>query len=351
VISFVLVNYRSAALARRAIASFRAGAREAGLAAEAVVVDNSGDAGDVPGADRSVAAGRNLGFAGGLNAGVAAARGHVLFLGNPDLVFTPASVGALAEALGRAGELAAAGPAFFHDEGLSILLPPAEEPNPMDLARRRLSMDAATSERPFRRRLRRVLRIGAAVEAGATLRAEALSGALVATTRTALEHVGPFDERYRLYYEENDWQRRLARREGKLAYAGGARVVHAWAQSTRHEPRAAAWFAQSERRFFGEHFGARGLRGLEAVAQAPSWTGPVPPRLKGALTWRAAGTAGIAISPLPWFVPFAWVQLPPGTSEWTPPPGYAEQLSGPCFVRAVDTATGAALAEAMITAP
>lgn len=348
-ISFVLVNYRSAALAHRAIASFRAAARDAGADAEAVVVDNSSDAGDLAhSADRVVAPGRNLGFAGGLNAGVAAARGDLLFLGNPDLVFARGSVGALADAVSREGEGAAAGPAFFHDEEATILLPPAEEPTPLELARRRLSMDPATAEGPFRRRLRRVLRVRAAVASGATLRAEALSGALVATTRRTLESVGPFDERYRLYYEENDWQRRLAARGGRLAFAAGARVVHAWAQSTRLEPRATAWFEESERLYFSEHFGDRGLRGLEALAEAPPWRKPAPPPLEGALGWRPGGDAGIAISPLPWFSPFAWVELSRGAAAWTPPPDYAERLPALCYVRAVDPSTGSVLAEATI---
>ncbi len=350
-ISLVVVDYRSAALARRAIASFREAAREAGVDAEVVAVDNSGDAGGLEEhVDRLVTPGRNLGFAGGLNAGVHAARGDVLLLANPDLVFGRGSVGALLGALARAGDGAAAGPALFHDEGMTILMPPSEDPTPMDLVRRRLSMAPATAEGPFRRRLRRVLRVRAAVGSGATLGVEALSGALVATTRRTLERVGPFDERYRLYYEENDWQRRLRAGGGRLVFAAGARVAHAWSQSTRLEPRAAEWFAQSERLYFGEHFGARGLSGLEALAQAPPWAKPAPPSLRGPLAWRPARDAGIAISPLPWFAPFGWVQLPPGASSWAPPPEYAELLPGACYVRAVDPSTGAVLAEATIAA-
>jgi len=351
VISFVVVDYRSSELARRAAASFRAAAREAGVDAEVVAVDNSGDAGALAShVDRLVAPGRNLGFAGGLNAGIHASRGETLLLGNPDLVFERGSVGALVDALAREGDGAAAGPALFHDEGTTILLPPAEEPTPLDLARRRLSMAPATAEGPFRRRLRRVLRARAAVVRGAAIRAEALSGALVATTRGTLERVGPFDERYRLYYEENDWQRRLRARGGRLVFAAGSRVVHAWSQSTRLEPRAAAWFAESERLYFGEHFGARGLAGLEALAEAPPWTRPAPPRLRGALKWRATGEAGIAISPLPWFAPFGWVELPAGSSAWAPPPEYEKTLPGTLYVRAVDPRTGAVLAEATIAA-
>jgi GT2 family glycosyltransferase len=352
VISAVVVNYRSAALARRAIESFRRGAREAGDLAEVILVENSADLAESAAlagvADRMLSPGRNLGFAGGLNAGLRAARGDVLFFANPDLVFMPGSVAALLSAVDRP-EAAAAGPAFFLDEGMTIHLPPAEEPHPFDLARRRLSMDPASVERPFRRRLRRVLSTVGETGRGETAAAEALSGALVVTTRRTLDRVGLFDEGYALYYEENDWQRRLRLSGGTLLRVGAARVVHRWGQSTRKEPRAAAWFAESERRYFARHFAGRGPRALEALAGAAAWRKPLPPPLaEGALEW-AGGPAGVALSPFPWFSPFAWVPLPEPARSWRPPAGFAEGLVGPCYARAVDAASGHVLAEATVS--
>jgi N-acetylglucosaminyl-diphospho-decaprenol L-rhamnosyltransferase len=347
VISLVLVSYRSAGLARIAIESFRREARAAGELTEVVAVENSGDAAALAGvADRTLDPGRNLGFAGGLNAGLAVARGEILFLANPDLVFAPGSVAALASAARKAGDTGAAGPAFFVDDAMTIHLPPAEEPHPFDLVRRRFSMDPATSEHPFRRRLRRVLRAVRETERGETAKAEALSGALVVTTRRTLDRVGPFDEGYALYYEENDWQRRLRAAGGTLLRVGASRVVHRYARSTRQEPRAAAWFAESERRYFTAHFGGRGVAGLDALAAAPPWRKPAPPPLgTGALEWEARGAAGVALSPLPWFSPVAWVPLPAGTGSWRPPSGFVEGLGGPCYARAVDPATAEVLSE------
>ena len=348
-ITFVLVNYRSTAEALRATESFRSAVAAAGVEAEVIAVDNSGD-GDAlrSAADRLVSPGRNLGFAGGLNAGAKASRGEVLFLGNPDLVFAPESVRALLDALEEAGDGTAAGPAFFHDAARTLLMPPAEEPSPLELARRLLSRDPAATERVFKRNLGRVLRVHAAARARRTLRAEALSGALVAMSRVTLERVGPFDERYRLYYEENDWQRRLVRSGGRLVYAGAAHVVHRWGQSARHEPQAAAWFAESERLYFGEHFGTRGRKGLDSLAAAPPWPKSAPPLLAGRLEWPQAGPAGIAVSPLPWFSPIGWVGLPAGASIWTPPPEFADLIPGPCYVRAVGITSAKVLAEATI---
>src|SRR5512144_1231277 len=99
-ISAVFVSYRSAELAARAIATFRDDARRAGREAEVVVVVNSGDPEERDAleshADAVLFPPRNLGYAGGLNAGIAASRGETLFLANPDLEFAKGSVAALA---------------------------------------------------------------------------------------------------------------------------------------------------------------------------------------------------------------------------------------------------------------
>jgi len=106
-ITAVLVSYRSGALAVRALESFRRDAERSGLSCEAVAVVNSGDPSEArvlaAAADRVVEPGANLGYAGGLNAGVAASRGDVLLLDNPDLLFLPGSVAALATAARRPG--------------------------------------------------------------------------------------------------------------------------------------------------------------------------------------------------------------------------------------------------------
>ncbi len=352
-LSLVVVSYRSAALAREAIAGFRSGAEAAGEPAEVVVVENSGEAEAFRAvADLTLDPGRNLGFAGGLNAGIAAARGDLLFLANPDLVFRPGSIAALAAAVRGGREPVAAGPSFFLDDAMTIHAPPAEEPHPFDLLRRRISMNPRASDRPFRRRLRRALAAADAAARGEVRRAPALSGALVATTRGTLERVGPFDDAYPLYYEENDWQRRLRAAGGTLLTVGSARVVHRFGRSTRQEPRSAAWFAESERRYFGRHFGERGRRGLDALAAVSPWPKPAPEFLgAAALGWPARGAVGVAISTLPWFSPFAWAPLPEGSSSWRPPAGFVEGLGGPCYARAVDPATAEVLAEATLSTP
>ncbi|HMM34112.1 MAG TPA: glycosyltransferase [Thermoanaerobaculia bacterium] len=350
-ISAVFVSYRSAALAERAIATFRGEARRTGREAEVIVVVNSGDGAErdalVPHADRVLLPPRNLGFAGGLNAGIAAARGGTLLLANPDLLFCEGSVAALADAA-EAGGILAAGPALYADGARSVLLPPAEEGRPEELVRRALAADPARAARVFRRDARRAAVQAERAAAGESAAVRALSGALVAVTRAALEAVGPFDEAYPLYYEENDWQRRLLVCGGRLVHVGGAHVVHLFAQSTKTEPRVAAWFEESEQRYYAKHFGEAGRRGPPRLASCAPFEAPPLP-VADRLSWDAPALAAVAISPFRHFRPFALALVPPGERRWTPPADLVAAHAGEAlFVRAFARATGATLAEARL---
>ncbi len=341
VISAVVVSYRSGALARRALESLRGDAAASGLSLETVAVVNSDDAGEARAlegaADRVLVPGRNLGFAGGLNAGLAEARGDVLVLSNPDVLAREGALAALA-AEARAG-LVAAGPAFFLDEGETIHIPPAEEPHPFALARRGLAIEP----RVFRRALRRAYAAADEASRGVTRAVRALSGALVAVSRATLDRVGPFDEGFALYYEENDWQRRLKAFGGELRRVGAARVVHAYNRSARLEPRSAAWFAESERRYFARHFGARGEAALDALASGAADARRPAPLAGGALPLAAA--ASVALTPLPDFASFALVPRAEA-GMWRPPEDVRAGFGGtPWYARAVDPLTLGVLAE------
>jgi GT2 family glycosyltransferase len=318
VISAVVVSYRSGALAARAFESLRRDAAGSGLSLETIAVVNSDDAHEARARER-------------------AASGEILVLSNPDILLRP---GALAVLAGAAREgFAAAGPAFFLDEGETIHMPPAEEPHPFVLARRRLAGSGAA----FRRGLRRAFAAADAAARGETRAVGALSGALVAVSRATLDRVGEFDEGYALYYEENDWQRRLRKGGGALLCAGAARVIHAYNRSARLEPRAAAWFAASERRYFTKHFGARGAAALDASAPGPSKR-PAPAPLEGGAL-RLAAPAAVALSPLADFGSFAFVPRVEA-GPWRPPADVAAGFGGAAwYARAVDPVTLDVLAE------
>ena len=253
-VSLVLVTHHSSGVIEGAVASFRAEARRTGVRGEVVLVDHSEDAEECARLDK-VAPDRlhvqaNLGYAAGINAGVAQARGGILVVGNPDVRFIEGSLGRLLGALASGWDVA--GPQFVLGD---LLFAPADVQTPAEELRRWL----ASRSRPlwrlhFRRELRRWL---TAWEASAPLAVPALSGALLAFRRGVAEKVGPWDEGYFLYFEETEWLRRAAAGGMRLALVPSARVEHLWghaANPVAYSDRAVA----SRSRFLASEFGWRG---------------------------------------------------------------------------------------------
>lgn len=232
-VSLLVVNFRAAALARDAIRSAREGTRNA---LQVVVVDNSDEAELHDVADVYVPMGRNAGYAAAINRGRAECDGEVIVAANPDVVFARGAIDALAEA-----NAAVAGPALYWDDAYEWLLPPAELHTRSEVLGRSL----ATRSRAFatwrdRRRIRARMAFWALTE---TTPMRALSGAVMAIRAAAFDDAGGLDERFPLYFEENDFLRRV---RGDVVYVPSARVRHLYNQSAGESPEAAAFYALSE---------------------------------------------------------------------------------------------------------
>ncbi|HSP33191.1 MAG TPA: hypothetical protein VLU46_02625, partial [Thermoanaerobaculia bacterium] len=91
-ISLLVINYRSAALACGAIRSARAAAKGS---MQVVAVENTCDAAEADAlrsaADVVITPPRNLGYAAGINAGRAACSGETIVISNPDVIFAQGS--------------------------------------------------------------------------------------------------------------------------------------------------------------------------------------------------------------------------------------------------------------------
>lgn len=310
-LSAVIVNYRSAELAAGCVASLRDEAALSSVPLEVVVVDNSAEPqersllGALDGV-RYLPLERNAGYAGGLNAGVEAAAGDVLLLANPDLVFPRGSLSPLlgALALPSAG---AAGPRFTWDEEGRWLLPPLWIPSP----RAEVAKIVARSRLGIGRPLFDAWRAVALPqwEASGPTAVPGLVGALVAVPRDVWLRVGPFDERYPLFYEDTDWSVRLARAGLSAFLVPGARVVHRHGQSTaRSSAGSLSSFLVSEERYFDLHFSraARAFRRaagalLPPVVRREARVARRPVRLE----WSARGRALAELTTVPEGAPAA----------------------------------------------
>jgi N-acetylglucosaminyl-diphospho-decaprenol L-rhamnosyltransferase len=254
-IAIILVHYKTADLLSRAVQALRADLGGSKLDAELIVVDNGSTEADRLSLQdlgvRWIDAGGNRGYAGGLNLGVKNTDADLLFFMNCDVEVAPGCMDTLVRHL--VDGAAAVGPRFYWDRNRSVLLPPTEQHDLLTELSRRLSRCSDSAIISARARWRRHARRHWLAQQ--SFCSSALSGALIGVHRGAWDAVGPFDEAFKLYYEETDWLQRLHRRQLKSYYVPQAEAVHLYNQSAAHEPAAAAWFAASAERYQKRYYG------------------------------------------------------------------------------------------------
>ncbi|HYC59633.1 MAG TPA: glycosyltransferase [Thermoanaerobaculia bacterium] len=262
-ISLLIVNYRSAALAAEAIRTARASTSSP---LQVIVVDNSCDATEADAlrahADTVIAADKNRGYAGGINLGRRACDGDRIVISNPDVTFAPRAIDHLHDALRDA---AVAGPALFWDDGHEWILPPGD----LNTGAQKLDQVLASRSPVWRqqRDVRRFRKRVAFWSTRETTRTRMLSGAVMAVRAADFDRVDGFDERFPLYFEESDFLRRIAAVRRPIVYVPKASCRHLFNQSaTQVASEAAAHYAQSELRYLEKWngpFAARALKSLE----------------------------------------------------------------------------------------
>ncbi len=309
----VLVHYHTPELLARAVGGLRRELEEAvGADFDLIVVDNGSDAQSIDQLRslpaRVLEAPTNLGYAGGLDYGLRRCEGaDFLLVGNPDLDLR----GCVAPLIDQLTEVGVAGPRFYWDEQLRFVMPPSDPTDrrfALAAARAGASGEGARKARArFRSHARRHW------QATQPVPSHSLSGALLAFRAEAWRRVGPFDEGFRLYFEETDWLERARRLGVEGRYVPSARVLHQHAVSTSSHPEAKDWFEQSALRFRLRHFGRRFTRRLERASREqavgrlePSESIPELPRPLDLSPWLGSthGSSGLWIEVSPTRVGF-----------------------------------------------
>lgn len=334
-ITAVIVHYRTPDFLAAAVEALQADARDADLRIQVIVVDN-GAASAPP--DERLDTGElrtwvieppsNLGYAGGVNLGARAPAGDVLLLMNADVIVVPGCLRALVEALREAD---IAGPRLFWDRGGRLMLPPQQ------VRTRAAELDAVCAERSklwgrsYRRRWRR--RTRAFWSARKPMPCFELTGAMLAMRTDCWRRVGPFDEGFRLYFEETDWLLRAREKGARAVLVPAASAVHAYDQSAQLEPRAQVWFEESMKHFRRRRYGAWFAALLRLVERLPRRFADPPP-LPGA---PVGGEAWIEVTPLPLGVPAAGCRLgADAPADFDLPSAVVREARSELWVRASD---------------
>jgi GT2 family glycosyltransferase len=326
-LSAIVVNYKSAALAAECVASIAREVAAEAWEAEILLVDSASGAEEraalarIPAA-RQIPLSENRGYAGGVNAGLAQARGELVLLSNPDVAYAPGSLRELAAAA-RDPLVGAAGPAAFWDRGLRLRMPPGFRPGfARDLAQYLGGRFPALDARRFAAFARGALALW---ERGGDT--DHLNGFSLMARRSVFARVGGFDESYEHEYEETDWEERALRSGLSLRYVPEARVSHRWGGSSRVAPGPSQERRERSRRLYRRRrYGRIAAAALEAAARLARR--PDHPRLAEP---RIPARPGhwLAISPNASGIPFAGTPL---TADFRLPEEIVHALSPGAWV-------------------
>ena len=227
----------------RAVAS----ARDVALEPRVVVVENGGGAApSLPVGVRFVRLDENRGYAGGINAGLAALRDvdydRVLLLNN-DAVLERGTLRRLAEALDDDPRVAAVAAQVLRDADGRV------ESRGIRLDRRtgRVGLDG----------------YGEAFEPGeGRIDVDLLAGAVWMVRRAALEAIGPLDDAYFLYFEEVDWCLRARAAGWRLQTVLGAVARHTGSLTLgERSPDRVYYATRNQLHVMARHLPARGIAG------------------------------------------------------------------------------------------
>ena len=249
----VVINFHSERLIGRTIEIVRELAGEGGV--RLIVVDNSpGDgAADVvrsAAPDATVIVNQvNRGYAAAVNQAFAVAEADFVLLINPDVRHVS---GSFEDVLGAFSDqrVGAVVTRLLDTDG--ALQPNCiRAPRPFDL----ISEDVAFVERfPTWQRPRRYRMLE--WDQQDARQVDAATGACLFIRRAAIKDVGPFDERFFVYYEETDWLIRAKRRGWSTVFLPTVEAVHASASSS---PRVLSGHSllllESQHRYARKHYG------------------------------------------------------------------------------------------------
>jgi GT2 family glycosyltransferase len=233
-VAAILVNYNAGGELVRALRSIAD--EMAGRAWEAIVVDNASIDGSAASFEafapmvRLVQNAENVGFARGVNQGLAASTAPLVLIMNPDCRLVAGAVATLRGVLERYPDCAIVGPRVLNPDG-SVQGSARGDPDMLTgLFGRTTLLRRLVPSLPVARR--NVVAEDAIRSGEESVVVDWLSGACMLARRSALTQVRGFDERFFLYWEDADLCRRLRARGHHVRYVPGATAIHRVGQSS-----------------------------------------------------------------------------------------------------------------------
>ncbi|PKL94617.1 MAG: dTDP-Rha--alpha-D-GlcNAc-pyrophosphate polyprenol alpha-3-L-rhamnosyltransferase [Gammaproteobacteria bacterium HGW-Gammaproteobacteria-8] len=223
-VGVLIVNYNSGSWLARAIRSVRP---DEASDPEIIVVDNGSVDGSADTLDPRVRldrAGRNLGFAGGINRAAALCERELLLLLNPDCLITPEALDRLVAELDAHPEAALVSGRVVGEDGREQRASRRRLPRPRRIVGEVLPMSSNGID------------LSRTSAPGSSIQIEAVSGACMLVRAAALRAVGGLDEGYPLHFEDLDLFARLGEAGWTLRWVPEVEIVHAGGKSSASRP-------------------------------------------------------------------------------------------------------------------
>ena len=255
--SVVIVNYDSWPYTLRCVESLLA--TEYGEVEITVVDNDQRPVPNLPPAVNLIKNEENVGFARAHNRGILASSGECVVFANPDTLVGRGFLDHLADFFTEHPDAGIAGPRILDGSG-AVQLSARKEVGFISGLMGRTSL--LTRLLPKSAAVRRLF--PAADASGGPATVDWVSGACMAARREMLEGIGPFDERFFMYFEDADLCRR-ARESGWLVhYLPGVEVVHHTGKSSRSKP-LATWRLHKSAFLYHRKHGPHGPLGVYSL--------------------------------------------------------------------------------------
>jgi GT2 family glycosyltransferase len=256
VVSVVVISYNTRQMTLDCLRTLYADLAD--LPAEVFVVDNASSDGSVAAVAeafpnvRVIANPNNVGFGAANNQAMRVARGEFIMLLNSDAFPKPGTTRTLVDYLRSHPKVGVVGPKLLNADG-STQQSCYRFPTPGQAWRENLGISAAFGDHP-------VLGDYRTWPHDRERDVEWIIGACMLLRRTVFEQVGGFDERFFMYAEETDWQRRIRDAGWEIAFTPAAEVMHlGGASGAKEKARVNRHFFDSLDRYEYKHHGAAGL--------------------------------------------------------------------------------------------
>ncbi len=275
-VSVLLVSYNTREMTLTCLTALYKGLSADGVSAEVILVDNASSDGTAAAVKegfptvRLIESPVNLGFAGGNNRAMLEATGRYLLLLNTDAFVEPGAVGAMVAYLDNEPKTAAVGPRLNNADG-SLQQSCYRFPSPAHAWAQNLWLAGLFgADHPLGDFSRWPHDTARSVDW--------VIGACILVRRSVYDRVGGFDERFFMYAEETDWQRRMRSAGWDVGFTPAARVTHLGGGSGKaNKPAVDRYFWESLDRYLRKHHGFRGLLAVRAamvvggLARLPAW--------------------------------------------------------------------------------